>query len=84
VNKKETLDSDPKFMSKYHLDFLLLADCKNKTIKAYESYGDKGIFDFGMLKKTYMLDKYRKSIVKEVKSDGYKKILMMCLISRKV
>ncbi len=69
---QETLDSHPKFMSKYYFDLLLMSDYTNKTIKTYNAYGDKGIisFDFDSPTKTYILDKYRKSI-ENVKSDGY-------------
>ncbi|AIF83296.1 Peroxiredoxin [Candidatus Nitrososphaera evergladensis SR1] len=59
---KETLYSRPKFVGKYRLDFLLLSDRTNKTIKAYCPYGGKGILDFGMTKKkTHILDNSEKN-----------------------
>ena len=54
---KDGLESHGKFKDKYSLNFLLLSDPDNKTIKAYDAYGDKGIFGWGTLRKTYVIDK---------------------------
>ena len=59
---KEIADPNPKFIGEYNFDFLLLSDHTIKTIKAYDAYGNKGIFDFSTSKKTYILDKDRKLI----------------------
>lgn len=54
---KDGLESHSKFRDKYSLNFLLLSDPDNKVIKAYDAYGDKGIFGWGTLRKTYIIDK---------------------------
>ena len=54
---KNSIESHKKFCDKYSLKFLLLSDPDSKIIKMYDSYGDKGIFGFGTLRKTYIIDK---------------------------
>jgi peroxiredoxin Q/BCP len=53
---KDDLASHEKFKKKYGLEFLLLSDPDFKVIKLYESYGDKGIFGMGTLRKTFIID----------------------------
>lgn len=53
----DSIESHDKFRSSCHLDLLLLSDPESKTIKAYDAYGDKGIFGMGTLRKTYIIDK---------------------------
>jgi peroxiredoxin Q/BCP len=53
----DSLESHDKFKSKYGLEFLLLSDPDSKVIKLYESYGDKGIFGMGTLRRTFIIDK---------------------------
>ncbi len=48
--------SHGKFRDKYKLNFLLLSDPGSKTIKEYGSYGDRGIFGMGTLRKTFIID----------------------------
>jgi peroxiredoxin Q/BCP len=54
---KDDIKSHGKFCGKYGINFLLLSDPTLDTIKAYESYGDRGIFGMGTLRKTYIIDK---------------------------
>ncbi len=54
---KDGLESHGKFKDKYHLNFLLLSDPESKVIKKYAAYGDKGIFGWGTIRKTYIIDK---------------------------
>ncbi len=52
------LESHDKFIEKYKLNFLLLSDPESKTIKAYDSYGNRGaLFGFGTLRKTFIIGK---------------------------
>ncbi len=53
----DSIDSHRKFCSKYSLNFLLLSDPENKVIKMYDAYGNKGVFGWGTLRKTYIIDK---------------------------
>ncbi len=53
----DDLKSHDKFCNKYRLKFLLLSDPDNKTIKTYDAYGNKGVFGWGTLRKTYIIDK---------------------------
>jgi len=52
----DSIDSHGKFAKKYNLGFLLLSDPEKKMIKAYDSFGNKGIFGWGILRKTYIID----------------------------
>ncbi|MDE1861015.1 MAG: peroxiredoxin [Candidatus Micrarchaeota archaeon] len=51
----DDLASHDKFCNKYGLRVLLLSDTKNKVIKAYEAYGNKGVFGWGTIRKTYVI-----------------------------
>lgn len=70
---KDGLDSHGKFREKYKLNFLLLSDPESKVIKAYDSYGDRGIFGMGTLRKTYVIDKKGRiaKIYEKVKPEGH-------------
>ncbi|MDE1855568.1 MAG: peroxiredoxin [Candidatus Micrarchaeota archaeon] len=72
---KDGLGSHGKFRAKYRLNFLLLSDPASKTIKAYDSYGDRGIFGMGTLRKTYIIDKKGKiaKVFERVKPEGHNK-----------
>ena len=59
---KDGLESHDKFRSKYKLNFLLLSDPRSRVIKLYDSYGDKGIFGWGTIRKTYIIDKSGKIV----------------------
>ena len=50
-------ESHCRFASKYGLKFLLLSDPSSTTIKKYNSYGNKGIFGMGTIRKTYIIGK---------------------------
>ncbi|MCL4371821.1 peroxiredoxin [Candidatus Marsarchaeota archaeon] len=54
---KDDLKSHGKFIDKYGLKFLLLADPDSSVIKSYGAYGDRGIFGVGTLRNTYIIDK---------------------------
>jgi peroxiredoxin Q/BCP len=54
---KDNFDSHCKFSDKYGLRFLLLSDPESKTIKAYDSYGSRGIFGMGTLRRTFIIGK---------------------------
>lgn len=54
---KDGLQSHDKFRGKHSLNFLLLSDPESKVIKAYDAYGDRGVFGQGTLRKTYIIDK---------------------------
>ncbi len=51
----DDIKSHAKFTNKCDLKFMLLSDTDSITIKAYESYGDRGIFGVGTLRNTYIL-----------------------------
>jgi peroxiredoxin Q/BCP len=51
----DDLNSHEKFKEKYKLGFLLLSDPDLKVIKLYDSYGDKGIFGMGTLRRTFLI-----------------------------
>ena len=51
----DDLKSHGKFKDKLDLGFLLLSDVSNSTIKAYDSYGDRGIFGVGTLRNTVVI-----------------------------
>ena len=59
---KDDYDSHCRFQDKYKLKVLLLSDPDSKTIKAYDSYGDRGVFGIGTLRKTYIVGKSGKII----------------------
>jgi len=54
---KNDIESHKKFCDKYSLKLLLLSDPDSKIIKMYDSYGNKGAFGFGTIRKTFIIDK---------------------------
>ncbi len=52
---KDDLKSHDKFRVKYDLKFLLLSDPESGTIRAYDAYGNRGIFGEGTLRNTYVI-----------------------------
>lgn len=72
---KDSIESHNKFTNKHKLNFLLLSDPEYKTMKAYDAYGDKGIFGMGTIRKTYIIDKDGKiaKIFPKVKPEGHNK-----------
>ncbi len=70
---KDSVESHEKFRSKYGLNFLLLSDPESKTIKAYDSYGDRGIFGKGTLRNTFIISGDGKimKIFRKVKPNGH-------------
>ena len=52
------------FIEKQKLRLLLLSDPDGKCIKAYGSYGSRGIFGIGTLRKTFIIDE--NAIVRKV------------------
>jgi peroxiredoxin Q/BCP len=70
---KDDLKSHGKFRDKYSLRFLLLSDPESMIIKAYDAYGDRGIFGMGTLRNTYVIDKQGKlaKIFEKVSPKGH-------------
>ncbi len=66
-------DSHKKFISKYGLGFLLLSDPERKTIREYDSYGNRGIFGWGTLRNTFVIGKDGKilKVFNKVKPEGH-------------
>lgn len=58
----DDIKSHLKFCSKYGLGTLLLSDQSNNIIKSYDSYGNKGIFGFGTIRNTFIIDKKGKIV----------------------
>jgi thioredoxin-dependent peroxiredoxin len=59
---KDDLKSHQKFVSSCSLGIMLLSDPDLSTIKAYDSYGNKGIFGMGTVRNTFIIDKNLKII----------------------
>ncbi|MDE1851700.1 MAG: peroxiredoxin [Candidatus Micrarchaeota archaeon] len=53
----DDFESHCRFREKHRLSILLLSDTGSETIKRYDAYGDKGVFGFGTLRKTYIIGK---------------------------
>ncbi len=70
---KDDLESHGKFCNKYKINYLLLSDPESATIKAYGSYGDRGIFGIGTLRKTFIIDRTGRiaKIYEKVKPMGH-------------
>ncbi|MDE1768212.1 MAG: peroxiredoxin [Candidatus Micrarchaeota archaeon] len=58
----DNFESHCDFVEKHGLKVLLLSDTGNDMIKKYDAYGNKGIFGWGTLRKTYIIDKEGKII----------------------
>ncbi len=52
---KDSLESHDKFRKKYGLGFLLLSDPESRVIKLYDSYGNRGVFGMGTLRRTFII-----------------------------
>ena len=78
---KDDQKSHTKFIDSCDLGFTLLSDPDSKTIKAYGSYGDRGIFGMGTLRKTYIIDKSGKivKIFEKVKPFGHAKQVLAAI-----
>jgi len=70
---KDSVDSHNKFISKHQLNFLLLSDPDSKVIKEFGAYGNRGVFGFGTLRKTYIIDKTGKivKILEKIKPEEH-------------
>ncbi len=53
----DDFDSHCKFIEKYNINFLLLSDTSHKMIESYDAWGNKGVFGWGVFRKTYVIDK---------------------------
>ncbi len=82
---KDDFKSHCKFRDKYGLRFLLLSDPDSKTIRAYDAYGDRGIFGMGTLRKTYVIDKDGKvaKVFEKVNPKGHEDEILEALSSLK-
>ena len=71
----DSLEAHGKFCSKYGLRHLLLSDTDSSMIKKYDAYGNKGIFGWGTLRKTFIIGKDGKilKIYEKVHPDGHEK-----------
>lgn len=78
---KDSLESHGKFKKKYGLEFLLLSDPDSKTIKAYGSYGDRGIFGMGTLRNTFVIGKDGKvaKVFEKVSPKGHGTEVASCI-----
>jgi peroxiredoxin Q/BCP len=54
---KDDYDSHCKFSEKHGLKVLLLSDPSAKTIRDYDSWGNRGVFGEGILRKTFLIGK---------------------------
>lgn len=77
----DTVESHNKFCSKYGLKVLLLSDPGSDVIKAYEAYGNKGVFGWGTLRKTYIINKKGEivRIFEKVQPQGHEKEIAAAL-----
>lgn len=71
----DSYESHCNFRDKNGLKILLLSDPESATIKAYDSYGNKGAFGFGTIRNTFVIDKSGKiaKIYKKVQPIGHDK-----------
>ena len=78
---QDDLKSHEKFRKKYGLDFLLLSDPEFKVVKLYDSYGDKGIFGMGTIRKTFLIGQDGKisKIFNRVKPLGHSGEVLSCI-----
>ena len=81
----DSIDSHGKFISKYGLDFLLLSDPEKKTVKDYDSYGNRGIFGLGTIRNTFVIDGKGRivGIFRKVKPDAHAEEIIRFLKGRK-
>jgi thioredoxin-dependent peroxiredoxin len=81
----DDLNSHAKFCSKYSLRFLLLSDPSHQMSEAYGAYGDKGIFGWGTIRKTYIIGKDGKiaKIYPKVKPENHDSEILSFLASAK-
>lgn len=73
--------SHNKFCSKYGLKVLLLSDPTSEVIKSYDSYGSRGVFGVGTLRKTFIIDKRGKiaKIFEKVKPEGHEDEVILAI-----
>jgi peroxiredoxin Q/BCP len=78
---KDDIASHDKFKKKYGLEFLLLSDPDSRVIKLYESYGDRGIFGMGTLRRTFIIGKDGKisKIFNKVRPLGHSGEVLSCI-----
>ncbi|MBN2355460.1 thioredoxin-dependent thiol peroxidase [candidate division KSB1 bacterium] len=72
----DSLDSHRKFINKYNLNFPLLSDSDHKVAEAYGAWGEKNMYGkkyFGMIRKTFIIDKQGKleHVFNKVKAEGH-------------
>lgn len=77
----DSLESHEKFRKKHNLEILLLSDPEFKVVKLYESYGDKGIFGMGTLRRTFLIGKAGKisRIFNKVRPLGHSGEVLSCI-----
>jgi peroxiredoxin Q/BCP len=81
----DDLKSHGKFKDKLDLEFTLLSDPKSETIKAYDSWGDRGIFGVGTIRNTFIVDKRGKiaKVFRKVSPDAHVKEVISFLQNAK-
>ena len=78
---KDSVESHNEFKKKYELNFLLLSDPESKVIRMYDSYGDRGVFGMGTLRKTFVIGKDGKisKIFDKVNPLGHNGQVLSCI-----
>ncbi len=82
----DDFESHCKFISKYGLNFLLLSDTSTNMLKEYDAYGNKGVFGWGVFRKTYIIDKNGTilKIFPKVSPDGHENEIIDFIKSQNV
>lgn len=80
----DSFDSHCRFRDKYKLHFLLLSDPDSGVIKSYDAYGNRGLFGFGTLRKTYIIGRNGRiaKIFDKVSPAGHEKEILDFLESK--
>ena len=78
---KDSVDSHIKFINKFNLNFLLLADTEGKTIEVYGAFKKKGMFGktfLGIERSTFLINPEGKiaKIWRNVKVDGHEEAVL--------
>ena len=81
---KDSLGSHEKFINKYNLNFLLLADTDGKTIEAYGAFKKKSMFGktfLGIERSTFLIDPQGKiaKIWRNVKVEGHEEEVLSAI-----
>ncbi|MBN1543060.1 peroxiredoxin, partial [candidate division KSB1 bacterium] len=77
-------ESHQRFIKKYDLTFPLLSDSDHQVAEAYGAWGEKNMYGkkyFGMIRKTFIIDKNGKIVYAnhKVKADGHGEEILQVL-----